>query len=89
MKCAHHGLQNHTLNLPTSPPASLLQRLDLPYIFPNRDHTHSSDLWLLGLKSMDGGAEKCYIRKHRRIGAASWLQCESSFLGNINRRVRG
>ena len=37
--------------------------LDLPYIFPDRDHTHSPDLWLLGLKSMDGRAEKGYIHK--------------------------
>jgi len=62
-KISHTGISHLS-------PAPLLQFLmvqprptDLPYIFPDRDHTHSPHLWLLGLKSMDGGAEKCYIRK--------------------------
>jgi hypothetical protein len=38
-------------------------RPDFPYISPDRDYTHPPHLWLLGLKSMDGETEKCYIRK--------------------------
>ena len=37
--------------------------MDLPYIFPDPDHMHSPHVWLLGLKSMGDGAEKCYICK--------------------------
>jgi len=38
-------------------------RPNLPHIFPDHDYSVSPKLWLLGLKSMDGEAEKCYTSK--------------------------